>query len=255
MRSSASAPAAEQNRENGFLPAPESEDHPSTDDVAHVDPHPPYDVAHDVSSSDRPKRSTNDVKTGARGLLPSPHETEGVLPRGRVLLLREETDNLTNPPQQLSVPPNPQNLCSLSEREALPPDFSSNLHISMFEGVAVEEGGQNFTLGKGSFGSVQKVKLSRRAGTTEGGEQGGPFSSLGAGGDSGGGSSSSSSEIFALKVIPSADTSHSNLSAQVEREIRAQTGLVHPNILRLHANFRDSANIYLLLEYCPNGEL
>ncbi|CAD7955358.1 unnamed protein product [Amoebophrya sp. A120] len=84
---------------------------------------------------------------------------------------------------------------------------------------------QEFLLGNGSFGSVQKV---RRRGTND---------------------------VFALKIMKNADVLSGNLTAQVEREIGIQRSCNHENVLRLHADFKDENCTYMLLEYCPNGEL
>lgn len=41
----------------------------------------------------------------------------------------------------------------------------------------------------------------------------------------------------------------------VWREIQIQSDLCHPNILRLYGHFQQDADIYLILEYAPNGNL
>jgi serine/threonine protein kinase len=80
-------------------------------------------------------------------------------------------------------------------------------------------------LGRGSFGEVQKV---RRKGTNK---------------------------IYALKTIKKSDVIEGNLTDQVEREIEVQKKLKHKNVLRLYQHFEDADCVYLLLEFCAQGEL
>lgn len=81
------------------------------------------------------------------------------------------------------------------------------------------------SLGKGSFGVVQKV---RRKGTNE---------------------------VYALKSMRKHEVIDGNLIEQVEMEIQVQKELKHPNVLRLYRHFEDSDTVYLLLELCGKGEL
>jgi len=81
------------------------------------------------------------------------------------------------------------------------------------------------TLGKGSFGIVQKI---RRKGTEK---------------------------VYALKTMRKEEIIDGNLIDQVELEIQVQRNLKHMNVLRLYRHFEDADNIYLLLEFCAKGEL
>mmetsp|Transcript_67139 Transcript_67139/g.153753 ORF Transcript_67139/g.153753 Transcript_67139/m.153753 type:complete len:603 (+) Transcript_67139:70-1878(+) len=100
-------------------------------------------------------------------------------------------------------------------------DEEEHLGMDAYETVGDDES----TLGKGSFGKVRKI---RRKGT---------------------------SKIYALKTIRKADVLEGNMVEQVEREIEVQKALKHPNVLRLYKHFEDDEQVYLLLEYCAQGEL
>ena len=41
----------------------------------------------------------------------------------------------------------------------------------------------------------------------------------------------------------------------MKREIKIQKKLDHPHIVKLYHAFEDSENVYLILEYAPNGNL
>lgn len=99
------------------------------------------------------------------------------------------------------------------------------ISLDQLEPTSVDPEGGDVTLGKGSFGSVQKVK---QMGTNN---------------------------IFALKSIRKAEVIEGQLIDQVEREIHVQGQLRHENILRLFRHFEDESCVHLLLEYCAKGEL
>jgi len=99
------------------------------------------------------------------------------------------------------------------------------ISLDQLEPTSVDPEGGDVTLGKGSFGSVQKVK---QIGTEN---------------------------IFALKSIRKAEVIDGQLIDQVEREIHVQGQLRHENILRLFRHFEDETCVHLLLEYCAKGEL
>lgn len=42
---------------------------------------------------------------------------------------------------------------------------------------------------------------------------------------------------------------------QIARELSVQFYLVHRNIAPLYGYFEDKENVYLLLEFCPDGQL
>lgn len=56
--------------------------------------------------------------------------------------------------------------------------------------------------------------------------------------------------IYALKVMNKAKIREADMVDQVFWEIKLQTYMNHPNILKLFGFFHDSKNIYLILEYC-----
>jgi len=107
---------------------------------------------------------------------------------------------------------------------AAPASKGRRLSLADFEPATDDPDGDG-TLGKGSFGSVHKV---RRTGTNE---------------------------LYALKSIRKADVIEGQLIEQVEREIHVQLKLKHDNVLRLYQHFEDSSTVYLLLEFCAKGEL
>ena len=58
--------------------------------------------------------------------------------------------------------------------------------------------------------------------------------------------------IYALKVMNKLKIKEADMESQVFWEIKLQTYMNHPNILKLYGFFDDAKNIYLILEYCPN---
>ncbi|KAI1748550.1 kinase-like protein [Xylaria castorea] len=61
--------------------------------------------------------------------------------------------------------------------------------------------------------------------------------------------------ICALKVLYKKDVQHARVEVQVRREIKIQSNLRHPNILKLYGHFYDSKRIFLILEFAGRGEL
>jgi len=94
------------------------------------------------------------------------------------------------------------------------------LTLEGFELLDVQE-----SLGKGSFGVVQKI---RRKGTDQ---------------------------TYALKSMKKHEVVDGNLIDQVELEIQVQRKLKHRNVLRLYRHFEDAETVFLLLEFCARGEL
>mmetsp|Transcript_59397 Transcript_59397/g.141674 ORF Transcript_59397/g.141674 Transcript_59397/m.141674 type:complete len:645 (+) Transcript_59397:47-1981(+) len=62
-------------------------------------------------------------------------------------------------------------------------------------------------------------------------------------------------EVFALKTIQRQLVQDNKLQEHVAREVATQQKLKHPNIVRLCEYFEDSDQIYLLLEFAPEGSL
>ena len=111
---------------------------------------------------------------------------------------------------------------SLAEAESLPdPDKEDTCPCSCstedFEFLAA--------LGKGSCGSVSKV------------------------------SHKFTGEIYALKAIQRLRVREHQLQEYVVREVATQKQLKHPNIVKLYEHFQDEENLYLLLEFAPEGSL
>ena len=61
--------------------------------------------------------------------------------------------------------------------------------------------------------------------------------------------------IIALKVLNKAEIQRLNAEKLVVREIKIHSFLDHKNIIKLYGFFHDDENIYLILEYAPDGEL
>lgn len=84
----------------------------------------------------------------------------------------------------------------------------------------------NFSkIGKGAFGSVYKVRRH------------------------------DDKNVYASKVISKSMIIKKNLVDQIRLETEIQYKLNHPNILKLYDHYEDDKNIYLVLEYCPKGQL
>lgn len=63
-----------------------------------------------------------------------------------------------------------------------------------------------------------------------------------------------SQQEFALKIIDKGKLRQSNISKRLMNEIKLQSQLNHPCIVKLHHYFEDQENVYLLLELCAGGE-
>lgn len=61
--------------------------------------------------------------------------------------------------------------------------------------------------------------------------------------------------IFALKVVPKVNLVSKDDEARFQREIDSMAILKHENIVQLHNFFSDQINYYMVMDYCPNGEL
>mmetsp|Transcript_1825 Transcript_1825/g.2881 ORF Transcript_1825/g.2881 Transcript_1825/m.2881 type:complete len:410 (+) Transcript_1825:135-1364(+) len=64
-----------------------------------------------------------------------------------------------------------------------------------------------------------------------------------------------SQKYIALKVLFKAPLRAANSVHSLRREVEIQSRLRHPNIVRLFGYFHDAKNVYLILDYLPNGEL
>lgn len=61
--------------------------------------------------------------------------------------------------------------------------------------------------------------------------------------------------ICALKVISKQQCAFKSAENLVRRELETHQNLAHPNILRFHTWMHDAKDIFLVLEYAPNGSL
>ncbi|OMJ91581.1 hypothetical protein SteCoe_5839 [Stentor coeruleus] len=99
------------------------------------------------------------------------------------------------------------------------------LNLSSFE--ALDE------LGNGSFGTVLKVK--KKTETEAGCEEPETF--------------------YAMKILSILSLQKKKQLKYAISEIKIMKRLNHPFILKLHYAFQDPKNVYMILEYCPNGDL
>ena len=61
--------------------------------------------------------------------------------------------------------------------------------------------------------------------------------------------------VFALKIIKKMTVIEHQMQEQLVREIVIQCKLWHPNIVKTHGQSYDDNYIYMMLEFCNNGEL
>jgi len=65
----------------------------------------------------------------------------------------------------------------------------------------------------------------------------------------------STGSIFALKTICKQKVTDQGMLGYLEREVKSQFLVKHPNIIELHSCFEDSESTYLLLEFAAGGSL
>ncbi|EAR83438.2 Serine/Threonine kinase domain protein (macronuclear) [Tetrahymena thermophila SB210] len=61
--------------------------------------------------------------------------------------------------------------------------------------------------------------------------------------------------LFAIKQISKKNLIESCMEKQLQQEIKIQTYLNHPNVLKMHGFFDDSQKIYLILELASHGDI
>lgn len=89
----------------------------------------------------------------------------------------------------------------------------------------VGDGVEHATIGEGAYASVKRLRHEQ------------------------------SGELVALKIVEKQALIVRSMLPQLEREVRIQGALQHPNILRLLASFEDDHYVFMLLEYCGGGTL
>ena len=62
-------------------------------------------------------------------------------------------------------------------------------------------------------------------------------------------------ELFACKIIPKIRLTNERMKQSLESEIRIIQQLHHPGIVQLIELLKDENNYYVILEYCPKGDL
>ena len=115
---------------------------------------------------------------------------------------------------------------SLLLQKSKSPKFQSKIQLqSNFTTFTIEDFQIGKCLGKGRFGSVFLAKDKK------------------------------SDMLVALKVIKKKTIKDSKMANQIKNEIKIQSCLSHPNVLKLYGFFQDEEQFYLILEYAPSGEL
>jgi len=61
--------------------------------------------------------------------------------------------------------------------------------------------------------------------------------------------------IVALKILNKSEIQRLNAERLIVREIKIHSFTDHPNIIKLYGFFHDDQNIYLILEFAPDGEV
>jgi serine/threonine protein kinase len=62
-------------------------------------------------------------------------------------------------------------------------------------------------------------------------------------------------QFYAAKIVPKTRLNTTNLQACFEIEIRTHRYLHHPGVVEFFDLLQDDQNYYVILEFCPNGEL
>lgn len=60
---------------------------------------------------------------------------------------------------------------------------------------------------------------------------------------------------YAMKIIPKDLLLKYSTTENMKSEVKIQSGLRHPHILKLLYYFEDDTNVYMILEYAHNGNL
>mmetsp|Transcript_41381 Transcript_41381/g.74922 ORF Transcript_41381/g.74922 Transcript_41381/m.74922 type:complete len:403 (+) Transcript_41381:61-1269(+) len=61
--------------------------------------------------------------------------------------------------------------------------------------------------------------------------------------------------VVALKIVEKQPLAIRNMLPQLQRELRTQSAMQHPNILKLMSCMEDATHVYMLLEFCHGGNL
>ena len=62
-------------------------------------------------------------------------------------------------------------------------------------------------------------------------------------------------QYYACKIVPKSRLNSESLHERFETEIRINQQMHHPGIVQLYELLQDQNNFYLIMEFCPNGEL
>ena len=61
--------------------------------------------------------------------------------------------------------------------------------------------------------------------------------------------------FYACKIVPKTRINTKSLQERFELEIRINQQLHHPGVVAIHDLLKDDNNYYVIMEFCPNGEL
>ena len=62
-------------------------------------------------------------------------------------------------------------------------------------------------------------------------------------------------EYYACKIVPKTRLIHGNNEGRFESEIRINQQMHHPGVVGIYDILKDNFNYYIMMEFCPNGEL
>lgn len=65
----------------------------------------------------------------------------------------------------------------------------------------------------------------------------------------------STGTLYALKSMKKKYIEKKQQSQRIMTERNILTEINHPFLIRIHASFQNESKLYLVLEYCPGGEL
>ena len=61
--------------------------------------------------------------------------------------------------------------------------------------------------------------------------------------------------LCAVKVIPKKLIVEENMLEQIVRELKTQSFVNHPHVLKIYGYFEDLLNFYIVMEYAMDGQL
>ena len=62
-------------------------------------------------------------------------------------------------------------------------------------------------------------------------------------------------QYFACKVIPIAGQKSDSRKRSFENELNVLMNIIHPNVIQIYQTFSSATHLFLILEFCPNGDM